>query len=195
MRIFLIRHGQTQWNVENRLQGNKGVPLNSVGEKQVLEAAKFFTNIPLTLIYSAPARRARQTATAIANCKHLSVKIVRDFRERNHGKLEGKTGEQIRKIIPDLQDQWKHQGIDWRPPGGGETLRELQHRVITAFTTLLKKHDHQDCILIASHGGAIKAVVHYLRNGKPEDYPNIPPIDNAQIIPIEYDGKKAWIVD
>ena len=192
MRIFLVRHGQTQSNVENRLQGSKGVPLNQVGEKQVAEVAQFFKNIPLTAVYSAPARRAKQTASSIAKFHNLSVKVIRGFRERSHGKLEGKTEEQRKKLIPDIQKQWKHQGIDWRPPGG-ETLRELQQRAIKAFNQIIKKHKLNDTILVASHGGTIKAVVHYVHGGKLEDYLHAKPIENTQIIEIEYDGNKARI--
>lgn len=64
MRIFLVRHGQTQWNVENRLQGNRGVPLNSVGQQQVEDAAQKCAHLPITAIYSSPALHAKQIENA-----------------------------------------------------------------------------------------------------------------------------------
>lgn len=195
MRIFIVRHGQTKWNLEKRAQGSRRVPINSEGKKQAEKLAQKFKKINLTAIYSSPALRTKQTAKIIA--KEHKIKVVFDvlWIECIQGNLAGLTGDQMKKMIPNLEQQWAKDGIDWRPPGDGETIRELQNRTISAFNKLINKHNIDDVVLVVTHGGTIKSLVHYLHGGKPEDFFHAQAFENAEVVEIDFDGKQCKILD
>lgn len=193
MRIFIVRHGQTDWNIYERAQYTKAVPLNKTGKKQANNLAEKFKNVPLTHIYASPTLRTRQTARAISELHNLKVIDIPDFVERNPGTLTGLSPAEIRQMIPDLDKQRELYGIDWRPPEG-ETIREVTTRVLNAWKTILKKHSQNDCIILVIHGINIKCIVHYLHGGKPEDIFHTKSPENAEIVEIEYDGKDCRIV-
>jgi broad specificity phosphatase PhoE len=189
--IFLVRHGQTDWNVQRRIQGSKGVPLNKQGVKQAKELAKKFKRLAITCIHSSPVQRARQTAEIIAKPHNLRVKYEKDFRERGFGVIEGYTWEDFRKRYPHLPQQ--EVGIDWRAPKG-ESLRQTMRRVLTAFKKVTRKHPLGDRVLIVSHGSALRCLIHQLHGGKPEDFWDSKSLDNAEIVEVHWDGKKFNIV-
>lgn len=178
--MYLVRHGQTRWNVEKRVQGLKQVPLNKAGKKQALALKRKFQKIGLDRIYTSPALRTRQTAKIIAN--GMPFTVVTGFSEREMGVLTGLNGVEIKKLIPDIEEQWARDGIDWKPSKwDGETLREFQKRAITAFKNLIKQNKGKR-VLVVAHGSVIKSLVHWLHGGKPEDYLHVKEIENAEIV-------------
>ena len=189
--VFLVRHGQTDWNVEGRIQGSKGIPLNKKGIKQAKELAKKFRQLTLTHIYSSPVQRAKQTALAISRSHNLRVTYEKDFRERGFGIVEGFTFEEFRKKYPHLPP--KEVGIDWRA-SKGESLRQTMRRVLAAFKKTIRGHSPGDRVLIVSHGSALRCLIHQIHGGKPEDFWDSKSLDNAQIVEVHWDGKKAKIV-
>jgi probable phosphoglycerate mutase len=192
MRIFLVRHGQTSFNVEKRIQGRKPVPLNRNGRAQAKRAGNQLKKISFDCVYFSPLIRAIQTTEAITKY-HTAKKVKANWlSERNFGKIEGMTHKELVKIIPDVDQQWRRKGIDWRPPGG-ETARELQIRSIKNFNKCVKKHKLDETILMVSHGGTIRSIVHHLHGGKPEDIFHTSAPENAEIVEIHYDGKKFKI--
>jgi|SRR3989338_1125347 len=195
MRIFLVRHGQTDWNVQDKAQYTRAVPLNKTGKEQAINLSKQFKDVQLTHVYASPTLRTRQTAHAISQAHNIKVIDLPNFVERNPGTLTGLTTVEIRKQIPDIDKQRELQGIDWRPPGNGETIRELITRVIHAWKTVLEEHNPNDCILIVTHAIDVKCIVHYLHGGKPEDIFHTKSPENAEIVEIEYDGKQCKILD
>ncbi len=196
MRIFIVRHGQTKWNLEKRAQYDKPVPLNKTGKTQASILAQNFKNVHLTHIYASPTVRTMQTARIIAKFHRLKVIAGISFIERNPGELVSLSETEIRQRIPDLEQQRVKNGIDWRPPGkGGETIRELQKRVNLAFKNLLKKHNKDDVILLVTHAATIKSIVHNVHDGKPEDFFHAKAFENAEIVEIECDGKQCKVLD
>ena len=96
-RIILWRHGQTDWNIENRFQGHSDIPLNDTGHRQVKKAAPLLKNLAPDRIISSDLIRAQQTAQALADICQLPVAIDAGLRETHGGKWEGKTGAQNRE--------------------------------------------------------------------------------------------------
>ena len=96
-RIVLWRHGQTDWNIQNRFQGHSDIPLNKVGEYQAAHAAKILAAMTPSKIIASDLMRAKQTAAKLSELLDLPVAIDPDLRETNGGNWEGKTGEQNRE--------------------------------------------------------------------------------------------------
>ncbi|MBI4145902.1 histidine phosphatase family protein [Candidatus Woesearchaeota archaeon] len=180
--VYLVRHGQTQWNVEKRIQGLCSEPINKTGKQQAKNVAKIFSKIQIDFVYSSPLPRCMQTTEIIAPDK--TIMPAPAFIERIFGKLEGVHGPSLKKIIPDLHEQWAKHGIDWRPPGG-ETIREVTRRVANAFEELVRSHPGKR-VLLVTHGMVIKCLVHWLHGGKPENVFHQKEIENAEVIRVEY---------
>ncbi len=183
--VYLVRHGQTDWNVSGRVQGQKKVPLNDLGKKQAALVAALFKRIRLDRVYSSPVFRAVQTAKTIAK----NVVIAPEFREREIGGLAGLVKEEILAKFPTIRSDQDRDGIDWHPPGTGETLREFQQRCIKNFQDLVQENQGKK-VLVITHGGVIKGIVHWLHGGRPEDFLHIQNPENAEVVRIESDGKQ-----
>jgi|SRR3989338_1890509 len=192
MILFLVRHGQTDWNKEKRIQGLQPVPLNEEGFAQAKKLADFFKNIELDCIIASPLERTMQTAEVISGATSVPIQTDSAFQDRAHGDHEGLLGEELRKLIPDLKVQWAKAGIDWTR-GGVETVRDLQLRVRKGFDELLRAHKGET-VLIVTHDIIIKSIVHYLHNGKLETVFERESVDNAGIIKAELKNGK-WIVE
>jgi len=186
--MYLVRHGQTDWNVSGRVQGQNKVCLNGVGKQQAAEVAQLFKRVHLDVVYSSPVLRAMQTAQVIAN----KVVPAPEFREREIGELAGLVKEEILAKFPTIRRDQDKKGIDWTPPGSGETLREFQKRCIKGFQDLVQKNQGKK-VLVVSHGGVIKSIVHWLHGGKPEEFLHIQNPENAEVVRIETDGKEFGI--
>ncbi len=191
--IFLVRHAETDWNVQKRIQGSSNVPLNKKGIKQARTLARKFKEITLTHIYSSPLKRALQTALPLAKSHKLKVHLESSFRERSMGMLEGLANADLLKKYPHFPQEWARDKIDWSG-GRNETIRQMLKRVMASFRKILKNHKPGDRILIVSHGGPLRGLIHLLHGGKSLDYFHTKALDNAQIAEVHYDGKNAEIV-
>lgn len=190
IKVYLVRHGETNCNVKKIHQGGKAIRLNDTGRKQAEKASKFFKKIHLDRVYCSPIFRTIQTARVILK-HHPYLKIMKcpDLRERGIGSAVGLTDMQLRKKIPDLEEQWKRDGIDWRPPGRGETLREVYVRAFAGFKKLVKKHKPGDTILMVTHGGIIKSLLLNFKKVGPEGYLATKTPDNCTIIEVLWNKK------
>ena len=110
VRIVLWRHGQTDWNVENRFQGHSDIPLNKVGEYQVVEAAKILASLKPDRIVSSDLIRAQKTAAALSAITNIKVEINPGIRETNGGLWEGKTATENRSTHSELFSSWYEGG-------------------------------------------------------------------------------------
>ncbi|HPS48504.1 MAG TPA: histidine phosphatase family protein, partial [Flexilinea sp.] len=128
-RFCLIRHGQTDWNLEGRYQGQSDIPLNSTGIKQARLIARVLRDEQFDAVYSSDLLRALRTAEIITEY-HDSLKINTDprLREVNQGEWEGLTRDAIRDRYPKIWEALIENPVSVRPPGG-ETVVEVQSRV------------------------------------------------------------------
>ena len=106
LQVVLRRHGQTDWNVENRFQGHSDIPLNKVGEYQVTQAAEVLAGLNPNRIISSDLIRAQSTAAALAKLTNLKVEINPGLRETNGGLWEGKTGSENRASHGEFFTRW-----------------------------------------------------------------------------------------
>ncbi|MBO9130289.1 histidine phosphatase family protein [Bacillus sp. 165] len=143
----LVRHGQTDWNFQEIIQGREDIPLNETGKKQALQSAQFLQNEKWDIIISSPLVRAQETARTVANAVKLdSIELDDRFIERNFGEASGKSIAEFREKIASGQVE------------GMETDEELVDRCYTALQDVAKKHEGKRIIIVA-HSHAIKAIL------------------------------------
>ena len=149
-KLCLVRHGQTDWNLEGRYQGQSDVPLNENGRFQARTLAQKLQHHPFAAIYTSDLERARETAEIIAASLHLPVTIDARLREINQGEWEGQLVDIIKARYADLWEQRKVDPASVRPPGG-ETVGEVAARVQAALDDIARIHPSAS-VLVASHG-------------------------------------------
>lgn len=157
MRIFLIRHGETEWNKLGRLQGHSDVHLSGEGIHQayLLTTHAHFPHIDA--IYSSDLSRATETAEILAEYFNLNVKKIPELRETNFGDWEGKSIKELAEKLPDDFGKLFTDPERCRPPHG-ETFLECQARVMNVIRNIIATHDGQN-VIVVSHGSAIRLII------------------------------------
>ena len=152
-RILAIRHGETAWNVDARMQGQLDIPLNDTGRWQAHRLALAVSDEDIAAVYASDLLRAFQTAQAVA--KGCGRPIVTDIglRERGFGVFEGFTFNEIEARWPQQSERWRRRDPDFAPDGG-ESLRDFYARSIEATTRLAAAHPGETIALVA-HGGVM----------------------------------------
>ena len=154
-RILAIRHGETTWNVDTRLQGHLDIPLNEVGLRQASHLAQALAQRDtVDAIYASDLSRAHVTASAIAQAMGQTVAVHAGLRERHFGVFQGRTFAQIEAELPEHALQWRKRVPEWTPPGGGESLVTLRERILKTVDELAAQHKGQQIVLVA-HGGVL----------------------------------------
>ncbi len=155
--IILWRHGQTDWNVQNKFQGHTDIPLNAVGEYQATHAARLVVDMKPTAIISSDLMRAQKTAQALSDINGLPIHVDARLRETNCGKWEGLTGEEIRAVDFENLKEWSLGGDN--PAGGtGDRRSEVGARAKAAIEDYLAGRDGQ-MLVVATHGGTARAII------------------------------------
>jgi 2,3-bisphosphoglycerate-dependent phosphoglycerate mutase len=152
-RILAIRHGQTAWNADSRIQGHTDIALDATGEWQAERLALALGDEDLDVLYSSDLARARQTAAPLAARKQLELRIDPGLRERSFGEFEGLSFKQIEQQWPEQAAAWRHRDPDFGARGG-EVLRDFRERVVAAVTRLALAHRGQSIALV-THGGVL----------------------------------------
>lgn len=182
-KLCLVRHGQTDWNLEGRYQGQSDIPLNENGRAQARTLALQLQGQPFGAVYTSDLERARETAGIIAAPLRLPITTDIRLREINQGEWEGRLVEIIKARYADL---WQQRSVDpasVRPPGG-ETVGEVAARVHAALDDIACIQPNAS-VLIVSHGLALATAICNVR-GIPvgQAYSVIP--DNAEPVWVEW---------
>ena len=154
-RILAIRHGETAWNVDTRLQGHLDIPLNDVGLRQAQHLAQALAQRdPIDAIYASDLSRAHITAQTIAQAVSLSVNTHVGLRERHFGAFQGRTFAEVEVELPEHAWHWRKRTPDWVPPEGGESLHTLHERILNTVNEVAARHPGQQIVMVA-HGGVL----------------------------------------
>jgi 2,3-bisphosphoglycerate-dependent phosphoglycerate mutase len=154
-RILAIRHGETAWNVDTRLQGHLDIPLNDVGLRQAQHLAQALAQRDLIdAIYASDLSRAHITAQTIAKAVGLSVNTHVGLRERHFGAFQGRTFAEVEVELPEHAWHWRKRTPDWVPPEGGESLHTLHERIVNTVNVVAARHPGQQIVMVA-HGGVL----------------------------------------
>jgi probable phosphoglycerate mutase len=178
-RIIAIRHGETAWNVDSRIQGQLDVGLNDKGRQQARRVGEALASEPITAVYSSDLGRAHETAQSIAEAAGIPVVPEEGLRERGFGMFEGKTFDEIHQTWPEHAQNWRRRIPEWKPPEGGESLLELRERVTRTMTELAARHPGEQIVVVA-HGGVLDAL-YRLATGQEVNSPRTWELPNGAI--------------
>lgn len=164
--VLVVRHGETPWNVERRVQGWEDIPLNETGIRQAEALARYLARTRLhgnqiDAIYSSDLQRARMTAEIVGQALSLPVIVDEGVRERHFGVLQGLVFSKMEEHQPEAARIWKSRDPDAILPEG-ESLRRFHERVTQAIDTIASRHLGQR-VMVVSHGGAMDIIWRHAR--------------------------------
>ncbi len=147
-KIYVVRHGQTAWNLEEVFRGRMDIPLDETGKKEVHLAGKALKDETLHAIYSSPLSRSMETAENIAKFQNIEVKPLEAIIDISYGEWEGVSLAEVQKKYPDLYALWLKEPHKVRFPNG-ESLEQVRVRTQNAIENLLEKHENENIALVA----------------------------------------------
>ena len=155
-----IRHGETTWNIEQRIQGHGDSPLTELGIRQAQAVAARLREQSLDAVYASDLARAVLTAQPIVAGRDLELKMEPALRERSFGVFEGLTLDEIGKTYPEEFAAYTSGNPDYRIPGG-ESQRQFWHRCTAFLSEIVDRHAGQSIVLVL-HGGVLNIVVKHV---------------------------------
>lgn len=155
-RVVAIRHGETAWNVDTRIQGQLDIELNDTGRDQARRLARVLAAEDLQAVYSSDLQRALQTARVLAERAGVPLQADASLRERGFGAFEGLTWSEIEQRHPEESRRWRQREAGFAPPGG-ETLAAFYARAVEAIAAIAARHRGQHIALV-THGGVLDAL-------------------------------------
>ncbi len=195
MEILLIRHGETAWNRERRMQGHIDIPLNQAGQRQARALGAALAAERPDAIWSSDLQRARDTAQAVADGHGMTVHLDASLRERCYGAFEGMTYQEIGERYPQAMGQWKARSPHARFPGGerdAETLHEFHQRCVAAVTGIARRQQGRKLVLV-THGGVLDSMYREA-TGMAIDAERHFGIVNAAINRLRWDGDRWFLL-
>jgi probable phosphoglycerate mutase len=179
--ITAVRHGETAWNAESRLQGQLDIDLNARGRWQAQRAGQALADSGISAIYCSDLRRAHDTALAIAEHSGIATTDLRlesGLRERSFGSFQGLTYDEVGALHPEDALRWKQRDPHWAPPGG-ESPTALQQRIAATLHAIAAQHPGEHIALV-SHGGVLD-MLYRLATGQALDAPRTWELGNCAI--------------
>ncbi len=182
-RLYIVRHGETEWNKTLRYQGHRDIPLSEAGRLQAAKIAKRLSGVRLHAAYASDLSRAQETARIIAEYHGLTVKEMPELRETNFGLWEGLTYSEIDQQFHETMKGWYENPRDTQIPGG-ESLGEVADRCQAGIDKILRENPGKD-VLVTAHGGIIRIIVATVLGMSLNDYWKIKQ-DNVSLNIIEF---------
>lgn len=161
MKLYLIRHGETAWNLERRLQGGSDIPLSEQGRRLALLTGEALRSVPFDLAFTSPLSRARETALCVLGDRHIPLLEDPRIAEISFGIYEGLSCAKDHYTIPDPDFMNFFQNpAAYIPPKGAESISALCARTTAFLQELISNPDYEDkTILISTHGAAMMGLL------------------------------------
>ncbi len=189
--LHLIRHGQTNWNLEKRIQGQTDSVLTDTGIEQAKNVAEELKSIPFTAAYSSSSVRAKDTAKAILKHHPLDLSVRDDMREIFLGDWEGRLYADVAMEDPDNHNHFSKHPSKFDMPGA-ETFYQVQERALNVVQQLIKQHSAGD-VLLVSHGLWIKTILVHFEQRPMQNLWHPPTMGNCCHSIIEFNQDQAKI--
>lgn len=186
--LYLVRHGQTDWNVQRITQGETDIPLNEEGIKQAETMASNLKQIKFDVVFSSDLIRAKRTAEIIAFEKKLAVETTKLLRERRYGKFNGKPWLLMKKYYDEWENLSKKERAQYKPYDGYETDEEAVGRLITFLRETSVAYAGKT-VLVVAHGGLMRAFLNHIS----EETYHSGAVSNLAYIKLESDGVDFFI--
>ena len=192
-RMCIVRHGETAWNAEHRVQGQLDVPLNAIGQAQAQATSNVLSLEKFDVIYASDLSRTQQTAQPTASALGMQVRIEKDLRERHYGIFERLTYAEVKVKFPEDYARFEARDPDYAFRSG-ESLRDFSARSISVVSRIVNQHKDQN-ILVFTHGGVLDKLYRFV-TGMPLTAPRDYGIPNAGLNRIEITAAgwqiRAW---
>ena len=171
MKIYFIRHGETIWNKEKRIQGKSDIPLNEYGKELAYITAEAVKDINFDVVYSSPLIRAKQTAEILVKNRNMIIHEDSRLTEMCFGEEEGKKISDIHTHPEMKLYQFIHNPENYIPPKGGETFEELYVRCKSFINDIILPAENKyDSMLIVGHGALIRGFIHNITSRSSKDF-------------------------
>jgi broad specificity phosphatase PhoE len=174
--VFLIRHGETAWNQQGRIQGQLDSPLCEEGEKQAEELQRSLIDVDFSAVFSSCLSRAHRTAEIVLGSRKLTIEKTSALIERNMGEWETHEGDELRALLKQMGNPLNHlpqeEYLAYKLPGGAESYAEVYER-LSSFLTIQAKTYSGKTILVSTHGGVLRSVL-YTKNWQPGFFWKVP---------------------
>lgn len=182
--LYLVRHGQTQWNIDHIIQGHANISLTKTGEQQAHEQREKLKDISFSRIYSSDLIRAHRTAELLNLERQLAIQTTKALRERNFGTYQGKSSEEAKKKLWHLLSHYEnHPHVK---KSGVETNERMIGRSLTFLREICVTHPEEN-ILIVTHGGIMRQILLHLGFAQESQFPS-GAIQNLAYIKMEGNG-------
>ena len=193
-KLCLIRHGETAWNAERRLQGHTDIPLNARGEVQARQMARALKDAGITfdVMYTSDLKRAADTANAVTQLFGVGAKVEAALRERHFGALQGLSISEAPLLRPDIWQAHIARDLDHELEGG-ESIRQFALRVQSALDQIQEQHAGKT-ILIVSHGGTLD-MMYRIASNQALSTERVVSVPNASLNWITHQPGDGWIVE
>jgi len=160
-RLIIVRHGETEWNLESRFQGHLDSRLSKLGIRQAKAIAKALSGSTYDVIYSSDLERARHTAEIIAAGLNMEVRTEAELREINMGLMQGLKRDEFILKYPEVIKNFHADPLYIIP--GGESKQQFSDRIMKALLNITGKHLYQTILLVA-HGGVLDIAIRHTLN-------------------------------
>jgi probable phosphoglycerate mutase len=191
MHLILIRHGETLWNQERRMQGHSDSPLSATGVRQAQLLGRRLAKVQFDALYSSDSGRAQHTARCVAEVTGHAITLEPRLRERNFGVFEGLTRAEMEQHYPDDYARFKSREQTFAMPRG-ESGAAFRQRAIACMDEIVARHPQQ--LVVAVTHGLVLDVFYRLAMGIAPEEPRVHQLVNAGINRLHYDGK-AWQIE
>lgn len=190
--LYIVRHGQTEWNVHHRMQGHQDSPLTELGKKQAQWLGEALRSDHLDVIYSSSSPRAYHTADLIREDRKIAIHERDDLKEINLGIWEGRTQDEVKATFAEQFDHFWHNPADFQVENS-ETFEQVKERAISLLNEILRRHEGQS-ILIVTHTVVVKLLMAYFENRPLQHIWNLPFIYPACLCKVEILGQQPHII-
>lgn len=192
MIIYIMRHGETNWNVDKRLQGRADIELNQNGVEMAVKSGEGMRGIAFAMAFTSPLKRARQTAELVLQGRDVPIEEDQRLIEIGFGEYEGMNyllaDEKFNYFFTDPQR--------YQPPAGGEQIADMQQRVGDFLTDITGRAELQDkTILVTTHGAAGRAMVNLVRKTAAGDFWSGRVPGNCSVQILEAQGGKIKVIE
>ena len=195
MRLYMVRHGETDWNKERRIQGQVDIPLNEFGRKLARKTARGLDNIQFDICYSSPLERAKETARLILNDKETPILTDVRIMEMAFGDYEGGCCSKSGWNLPKEFQCFFHDPEHYKPAPGGESFIDVKKRTGEFLKELSEKKQYKESnILITTHGAALAGLLNNIKNEPVSKYWGTGVHKNCAVTEVQITGDRMEII-
>ncbi|MCR3720240.1 MULTISPECIES: histidine phosphatase family protein [Prauserella salsuginis group] len=193
MRLYLVRHAQSEANVRKILDtALPGPPLTELGRQQARDLAERLGGEPIAAVYASYATRARQTAGPLADALSMEVTLLPGVQEVSVGDLEGRGDQEALELYGKIVGQWLDGRLDVPLPGG-ETGHDVRKRYVEAIDGLRDRHyGSGEAVVVVSHGGAIRFGAEWLAGNVTSEIADNGLLPNTAVVRLDADANGGW---